>query len=152
MALDTYTDQEIQDKVLERVNKIKGLSVDFDSDEAKDSYEEAVRECGFEVPTADDADKNMKQLWLMKRMHRFFMMRLFEQYSLRFSVDQMSADQIPKTLLNAIKYMDQEFEKAKEVLDLFSSLTDVFGDSSFVFGPGFVTDRIGQDIETRVSD
>lgn len=152
MALESYTAQELQDKVLARVNKIKGLSVDFDTDEAKESYEDAVRECGFEAPISTDADMNMKQLWLTKRMHRFFMMRLFEQYSLRFGVDNMTADQIPKTLLNAIKYMDEEFEKAKEILDLFSSLTDVFGDSSFVFGPGFVTDRIGQDMEERVSD
>lgn len=148
MATKDYTEAEIKTLVLDQMNDIKGLSASFTSNDATEALDEAVRECGFEVPATTDADKLTKYQWLILRMRRFYLGRLYDQYILRFDAGELKAWQIAKNLSKTCKALDEQFGAVKSDPDnahLFHNADTVFG-TDIVLLSGFVNDRAGQDI------
>lgn len=144
----TYTEQQIKDLVMNQINKTKGLSSLFVSADATESFDEAVRECGFGLPASDDEFIQPKYEWLIKRMRRWYFSRLLEQYSLRFDTSDLRASQIPKNLRAVIADMDQEFADAKEsdkTSHLFIDAAAFFGDDMVVTS-GFLDNAYGEDV------
>ena len=147
-----YTESEIKSLVLNQINGIKGLDAAFDSDDATEALDEAVRECGFEHPLNTDTDKDVKYNWLIQRMRRFYIGRLLERYILRFDAGDLKAQGIVKNLTDAINKMDDDFDKARsdeKTAHIFIDAEGLFGSDTVVVGPGFIDDRIGQPIEDR---
>lgn len=148
MATKDYTESELKTLVLNQINNIKGLSANFTSTDADEAYDEAVRECGFEIPPTDDNDKLFKYQWLIQRQRRWYLSRLYEQYILRFDVGELKARQIAKNLSQVIQSLDEQFGAAKSDPNnahVFYNAENIFG-SDIVISSGLIDDRIGQDI------
>ena len=155
MATKNYTLSELKTLVLDQMNQIKGLEAPFGNTnaDADNSYDEAVMQCGFEIPATTDADKDKKYFWLIQRIRRWYMGRLLEQYSLRFKAGDMEAQQIYLNIRSLCKDLDDAFQKARESETesyLFIN-ADTSIDSAIIVSPGFIEDRIGQSIEERTS-
>ena len=148
MATVTYTTQGLKLLVLTQINRIKGLSASFEAGDADASYDEAVRECGFENPVAGDADRDIKYQWLMQRMRRWYLARLHEQYILRFDISDMRAGQVERSLEKIVSKLDEAFAEARTAeatAHIFLSQEDVFG-SDLVVTSGFLDNAMGEDI------
>jgi hypothetical protein len=155
MAIKDYTLTELKEMVLEQANAIKGLSTSFGSTQGDEAYEEANRECGFELPATDDADKAKKIHWLIMRMRRWYLFQLWQQYSLLFQGGDMNAQQIAFNLMKLVDKMDQQFVDAKSAPDtaaLFIESDVMFGSLPIVLSPGFIEDRIGQEAQTELDN
>lgn len=147
MAPTTYTVAELKALVLGQINKIKGIAAVFANPDDDQSYDEAVRECGFEIPATDDDDLTIKYQWLIQRMRRWYIGQLYVQYVLQFEAGDLKAQQIVRNLERMLKTMDEQFGAAKADADLahiFYNAATYFG-TDLVQDSGFVTDRIGQD-------
>lgn len=152
MATKDYTLAEIKELIREQANNIKGLSSSFLSSDSDAAYDEAVRECGFELPGTTDADKQLKYHWLILRMRRWYMWQLWQQYILRFKAGDMEAQQIVKNLQNIVDKMDKAFETGKTAEDaahLFIDSDVVFG-TSMVIGAGFIDDRMCETTQDEI--
>jgi len=148
MAIKDYTIKELQSMILEQANNIKGLDIKFAPEHAVSAYEEAVMECGFEIPAESDNDRRKKMQWLILRMRRWFLWQLWQQYSLMFQGGDFNAQQIAFNLQKLVENLDKAFEAAKsapETAALFIDAKTVFGTLPLVSGTGFAEDRIGQD-------
>lgn len=155
MAIKDYTLTELKEMVLEQANAIKGLATAFDSTHGDEAYEEANRECGFELPETTDADKAKKIHWLIQRMRRWYLFQLWQQYSLLFQGGDMNAQQIAFNLMKLVEKMDQQFLDAKsapETAALFLEAEVMFGYLPIVVGTGFIDDRLGQEAQTELDN
>lgn len=154
MAIKDYTLDELKSMVLTQVNAIKGLSDEFGTNYSDESYNEAVRECGFELPETDDVDKSKKYQWLIQRMRRWFLFQLWQQYILRFKAGDMEAQQLASNLEKIIKKLDEAFEAAKTAIDTAALFVDsdyIFG-TDLVVGPGFIDDRFGETHDDEITN
>jgi len=150
MALVTYTESELQLLVLNQINKIKGLSVLFTSEDASEAYNAAVRDCGFEHPANDDDDLGKKYRWLLQRMRRWYTDTLLFQYSMRFDSQDMKTSQISKSLMTLRDSLDKEFNREiNNNPSLFSEALPTMFYDDMVTGHGLVDDQIGQDATDR---
>lgn len=152
MAIVEYTKEELKTLVTEQINKVTEITTKFTIEvEGEEAYNSAVRECGFEIPATDDADKALKYHWLIERMRRWFYGRILELRFLRFDAGELLASQVAKNLMAIIEKMDEQFSEAREAAEtaaLFVDADTYFG-SDVVIGPGLIDDRIGQPTEER---
>ena len=147
MALKDYTKDDLETLVVVKINGIKGLDADYGVEEAREAYESAARECGFELPETTDTDKGKKYNWLIERMKYWFLDHLLTRYILEFDKGEFKAEGIKKGLIKILSNMDKKFNAAKSDpanAALFLDSSDVFGDDLLVLPPGFIDDRIGQ--------
>ncbi len=148
MAHKTYTTDDLKKLVMDQVNKVKGISASFGISEADEAYDQAVTEVGFETPVATDSDLDVKNLWLINRMRRWFISQLSLEYILRFDTGDLRASQLSKNLERMVTRLDEEFKAAKEseaTAHIFIKASNVFGDD-LVLTSGFLEDGVGQDI------
>lgn len=157
MAITDYTDNELKRFVLGKINGIKGISPDFSASDSTESFNSAVRECGFGIPAAteDDRDRAKKYHWIIERMKYWFLDLLLIRYSLEFDKGELKADGIKKGLIKILAGMDKKFKDAQSDpinAALFLDASDVFGSDLLVIPTGFIEDRIGQMTDTETED
>jgi hypothetical protein len=148
----TYTLDSLKELILRQANKIPGLSVDFDPQDADEAYATACQECSFSFPDDTDEDVDKKYLWIKKRMIRWFVEQVWNQRMALPTVGDLKTDALGRNLQRRLQKLDDEFKEAKEdpaTSYLFVAAQDVFGDVSLVQGPGLEEDRIGEDISVR---
>jgi hypothetical protein len=90
--------------------EIKGLSANFESYDYTDAVDEAERETGFSLPTTDA----FQIKWLKSRTKRALFFSLLSESSEDFQVKKLYLQQKFANLLNLIKLLDEEFQKALE--------------------------------------
>lgn len=156
MATTTYTVSSLKTYVKTEMNDIDGLS-DFADSDLNNAYDEAIRECNFEVPTSTDSYKDIKNTCLINRMMRFLFRKAYMRHVLRFDVKEMKAGQIVNNLwgkAGVISRLDEEFENYKVGTYAYLFIADidkVFATDS-VAPSGFKYDDLGMDTSEYVID
>lgn len=154
MAIKDYTQTELTYLVLTQANKIRGLRTEFEPEDSNSAYDEACRECGFELPATDDADKRLKYQWLIHRMRRWYIFQLWQQNVQFADNGDFKAQQIVKNCDRIVTKLDADFETAKTAEDsahLFLDAGTVFG-VPLVVGTGFIEDRIGETTQDEIDN
>jgi hypothetical protein len=141
---------QLKDTIMRQANQLKGCRDTFNPNDADDAYDEAKRECGFDFPESDDIDVEAKELWILKRMRRWFLMQGWMRHLLAFDAGDMEARGIVKNFQDIITKIDKDFADAKEELEVFADAGAVFG--QVVYPPGFIDDRIGQTMDDEVTN
>lgn len=156
MATTTYTVSSLKTYVKTEMNDIDGLS-DFADSDLNNAYDEAIRECNFEVPTSTDSYKDIKNTCLINRIMRFLFRKAYMRHVLRFDVKEMKAGQIVNNLwgkAGVISRLDEEFENYKVGTYAYLFIADidkVFATDS-VAPSGFKYDDLGMDTSEYVID
>lgn len=147
MPAKIYTEEQIKTLVLTWCNKIKKLDMQFYMPDADESYDFAVRECGFALPAEGDPDHdiNNKNHWLIRRMQRWFIERIRDANLLLIDTGDVEGGGVVSRLESILAKMDDEFMAAKEsesIGHLFIGITTL---KPRVVASGFNYDRAGQD-------
>lgn len=156
MATTTYTVSSLKTYVKTEMNDIDGLS-DFTDSDLNNAYDEAIRECNFEVPTSTDSYKDIKNTCLINRMMRFLFRKAYMRHVLRFDVKEMKAGQIVNNLwgkAGVISKLDEEFENYRVGAYAYLFIADidkVFATDSVV-PSGFKYDDLGMDTSEYVDE
>lgn len=156
MATTTYTVSSLKTYVKTEMNDIDGLS-DFTDSDLNNAYDEAIRECNFEVPTSTDSYKDIKNTCLINRMMRFLFRKAYMRHVLRFDVKEMKAGQIVNNLwgkAGVISRLDEEFENYRVGAYAYLFIADI--DKVFVTDSvvpsGFKYDDLGMDTSEYIDD
>lgn len=106
--------------------EVKGLSSYLASDDYSNACDDAERETGWSFPVTGD----FKILWQKKRVVRNLFFYLFTESTYKFKYKQINLNQRFDHLKDAIKMLDDEFEKIQEErVDQFANV-----DSYNMFG------------------
>jgi hypothetical protein len=120
--------------------EIKGLSVQFTSDNMTDAVAEAQRETGFTLPNSVDEQTR----WLKQRTTRHLIYMIWLENSVKFKVKTIALDQKFDHLNKVLAKMDKDWEKAKDdpLMGVIVEAHEQFGHR---IGAGFSYDDVGND-------
>lgn len=156
MATSTYTVSSLTTYVKTEMNDIDGLA-DFTDTDLTNAYDEAIRECNFEVPLSTDTYKDIKNTCLINRMFRFLFRKAYMRHILKFDVKDMKAGQLVNNLWGKsgiISKLDEEFEQYRigPYAYLFiANVSKIFATDS-VIPSKFKYDRFGMDTTEYVDE
>ena len=121
--------------------EIKGLSSKVDSTDFDNAVNNAQRDTGWTCPVSSD----FKIQWLKERYKRWIFFFLWSESAHKFKFEQINLQHRFEHYKDLIKYMDEQFESAKE-----ENIAEFAGAQAYeMFGTkieaGFQYNALGQD-------
>lgn len=135
-------------EIIELVEQeVKSLSTYLDSEDYTNALNDALRETGWSCPTS----VSFQIHWIKMRAKRHIFFYLASESARKFKAKQFHLGQKFDHYMSIIKYMDEEFEKAKEEFpDQFTdaNLEELLGSK---IDAGFAYDKFGNEITYDVN-